>query len=278
MQRADGRRADQMRPVRIVYDAFGYAPGCVLFELGNTKVLCAVSLQTGVPPFLKGRKVGWLTAEYAMLPTAVHQRLTRDTYPKGNGRAIEISRLISRSLRAVVDLSKLGERTIVIDCDVLQADGGTRTACITGAYIALQRAIAHWVATHELSETILTDAVAAVSVGFKDSTILLDIDFAEDSAIDADYNFVLTRSGALVEVQGTAEKYPLSWSLLEQAYQIAYTGVTTLFQPLTADQLPIIPHAEDSSQAASVRSNEPKQARKSGEPLFCLKNRLVAPK
>ena len=217
VQRAHGRKFDQLRNVKISYDVFGYAPGSVLFELGNTKILCSVTMQIGVPPFLKGTKTGWLTAEYAMLPTSCKVRSAREsTQGKRNDRSIEISRLIGRSLRAVVDLSKIGERTIHIDCDVLQADGSTRTASITGAYLALKMAVEKWVSNGDIVESIITDAVVAVSAGYASNVPLLDLDYAEDSIIDADYNFVLTQSEKIIEIQGAAEKNALSWQQFDQ--------------------------------------------------------------
>ncbi|HZW60793.1 MAG TPA: ribonuclease PH, partial [Candidatus Babeliales bacterium] len=202
----------------------------VLFELGNTKVLCSISLQTGVPPFLKGKKTGWLTAEYAMLPSATTIRTPRESSTgQKNGRSIEISRLIGRSLRSVVNLQSIGEQTIMIDCDVLQADGGTRTACITGACLALSKAEMKWLASGIISKPLLIDKLAAISVGLTNQSALLDIDFAEDNACQADYNFVLTESGSIVEVQGTAEKSPITWQQMEQVYQLAQQGVSQLF-------------------------------------------------
>jgi ribonuclease PH len=180
--------------------------------MGKTKVLCAVSLQQGVPHFLRGKKTGWLTAEYSLLPASTPIRTVREiTANKRNGRTIEISRVIGRALRSVVNLDPLGEQTIFIDCDVLQADGGTRTACITGAYLALKAAVAQWLHRGIISETILIDELAAISVGLAQDTVLLDLDFIEDSATEADFNFVLTRSGKIIELQGSAEKFPIKW-------------------------------------------------------------------
>lgn len=228
--RNQGRTFDQIRPLNIMYDVFEYASASVFLELGKTKVLCAITLQNNVPPFLKGKKVGWLTAEYSMLPTATHTRKERETAVKQNGRSIEISRLIGRVLRSVVSLDQLGERTIVIDCDVVQADGGTRTACISGAYIALKIAVERWLALGKITSNILRDELAAISVGVKDNTLLLDLDFAEDSSVDADFNFVLTRSGNLVELQGSAEQKPIAWQLVEKMRLLAQKGVEEIFQ------------------------------------------------
>lgn len=231
MVRSDGRAYDQMRPLKITYGMYSCADASVLCELGNTKVLCAVSLQHNVPPFLRGKKIGWLTAEYAMLPTATQLRTEREgAAGKRNGRALEISRLIGRALRSVVNLDTFGERTIVIDCDVLQADGSTRTACITGAYLALRYAVQRWLATGQLGSTILTDDIAAVSVGMHQGRPLLDLNFAEDSAIDADFNFVMTRAGAVIEIQGAAERLPIEWSDIEAMRTVAYKGICDIFK------------------------------------------------
>ncbi len=257
------RAFDQMRDVKISYDVFGYAPGSVLFELGNTKILCSVSIASGVPHFLKGSRTGWLTAEYAMLPTSGHTRLVREsTQTKRNDRAVEISRLIGRSLRAVVDLTTLGERTIYVDCDVLQADGSTRTASITGAYIALKMAVERWLESREIAQSILIDAVSAVSVGFiKNQNALLDLDFQEDSIIDADYNFVLTKSGTIIEIQGTAEKKALSWTEFEQLKELAIKGNKQLFSLMDQSCDQIVHPKKNNAKSESV-------------PLFSLKNRL----
>lgn len=230
MIRAHGRAHDQIRHIKIMYDIFDYSAASVLFEQGRTKVLCAVTLQNTVPPFLKGKKTGWLTAEYAMLPTATHIRKERDSSHKPNGRSIEISRLIGRVLRSIVELDKLGERTIMIDCDVIQADGSTRTACISAAYLALKLAVTRWINSGKLTETVLREDVAAVSIGVVDTTILLDLDFAEDSTIDADFNFVMTRSGKIIEIQGSAEKHPISWQDIEKMNILAFKGITDIFK------------------------------------------------
>ena len=234
MKRAGGRFAHQLRPFSISYECFGYADGAVLLSMGNTKVLCAVTLQTGVPAFLKGKRTGWLTAEYALMPTSTHIRSQRESAQKYNGRSVEIARLIGRTLRTVVDLNKLGERTITIDCDVLQADGGTRTACITGAFIALRRAVAQWLENGLITESIIIDELAAISAGVKDGHALLDIDYAEDSAIDADYNFIFTRSGNIVEIQGTTESKAISWPLFNEMCSLALQGVQELFVQIDA--------------------------------------------
>src|ERR1700733_7049097 len=262
--RASGRACDQMRPVKVSYNVFGYAPGSVLFELGDTKVLCSVTLSTGVPPFLKGTRTGWLTAEYAMLPTACQTRTIRESsQAKRNDRSVEISRLIGRCLRSIVNLNALGERTIHVDCDVLQADGSTRTASITGASLALKRAVAQWVANGDLLENIMQDEIVAVSAGFLKGQALLDLDFAEDSSIDADYNFVLTRSKKIIEIQGSAEKNAISWQQFDVLKELAIKGIDSVF--LTLDKSP-------EQNGAAHDTYQPSTAFKGS--LFSLKNRL----
>jgi len=229
-KRHDGRNYNELRPLRVSYDLYGYGDSSLLLQIGNTKVLCSVSLQPGVPGFLRGKNTGWLSAEYAMLPTATMVRKQRETTTmRKNGRSVEISRLIGRCLRSIVRLDLLGERTIMIDCDVLQADGGTRTACITGAYVALERAVRQWLANRVLRENLLKDAIGAISVGFKNGKPLLDLDFKEDSSTVADFNFVLTKAGSLVEVQGTAEQDPLDWQAFNEVCAVASKGVQDIF-------------------------------------------------
>ncbi|TET06556.1 ribonuclease PH [Candidatus Dependentiae bacterium] len=229
MWRQNNRTYNQLRKVKISYNLFGYAPGNVLFEMGNTKVLCSVMMQKGVPFFLKGSKTGWLTAEYALLPAATTIRTQREaTLLKRNGRSVEISRLIGRSLRSIVQLDNIGEKTILVDCDVLQADGGTRTACLTGAYLALEVAEQYWLERDIIPESIIKDALAAISVGVIDNQVYLDLDYSEDNRAGADFNFVLTSSGKLIEVQGSAEKTALSWEIFEQLRQLACKGIVKL--------------------------------------------------
>lgn len=229
--RSGNRAPDDMRLLKVTYDVFEYAAGSVLFEVGRTKVLCAVTLQNGVPHFLRGKRRGWLTAEYALLPVSTPIRTVREvTSNKRNGRTIEISRLVGRALRSVSNLQVLGEQTIFIDCDVLQADGGTRTACITGAFLALRAAEANWKARGVIPYGFLKDDVAAISVGVGNHVAYLDMDFAEDSSIDADFNFVLTRSGSVVEVQGTSEADPVTWEDFELARSYALKGSQELFE------------------------------------------------
>jgi ribonuclease PH len=230
--RAANRAYDQLRPLKVTYGVYPYAAGSTLFEMGNTKVLCAVTLQNGVPHFLRGKKTGWMTAEYSLLPSATPVRTVREiTANRRSGRVIEISRLIGRALRSVCDLSVLGEQTIFIDCDVLQADGGTRTASITGAFLALRAAQERWKLQGMITgqSSVIRDELAAVSVGLGDSGPLLDMDFAEDSVIDADYNFVLTRSGKVVEIQGAAEQAPIGWDNYEHMRILAVQGAQELF-------------------------------------------------
>lgn len=248
--RSGQRSHDQLRPLRVSYDIFKYASGSTLFEMGNTKVLCSVTLQQGVPHFLRGKKTGWLTAEYSLLPASTPIRTVREvTANKRSGRTIEISRLIGRSLRSVVNLDALGEQTIFMDCDVLQADGGTRTACITGAYLALRAAQGAWLSEGLLTDKLLIDELAAVSVGIADNVPLLDLDFVEDSATEADFNFVLTRSGKLIEIQGSAERFPLTWDQYDSMRALGLKGVEELFNFYDK-----YPYAQQESMAAHVVS------------------------
>jgi ribonuclease PH len=229
-KRINDRAHNQLRPIKITYDIFEYAAGSLLYEIGKTKVLCAVTMQPGVPPFLRTKKTGWLTAEYSMLPAATQTRTVRDSSSgKRNGRSVEISRMIGRVLRSIVKLDGIGERTIFIDCDVQQADGGTRTACITGACLALKLASDRWCQEGIIERPLLTEEVAAISVGLLENNVLLDVDFDEDSLLDADFNIVITRSGKLVEIQGTAEKKSLSWEQFEQIRLRAVQGITEIF-------------------------------------------------
>jgi ribonuclease PH len=227
--RASGRKASELRSVRITRRYTRHAEGAVLMECGDTRVLCTASIEDKVPGFLKGRGKGWLTAEYGMLPRSTTSRMQREAAAgKQSGRTQEIQRLIGRSLRAVADLSALGERTIQIDCDVLQADGGTRTASITGAFVALHDA-ARWLMDQAaLAQWPLTDTVAAVSVGIHDGVPLLDLDYDEDSCCETDMNVVMTGSGGLVEVQGTAEGKPFSRAQLEAMLDLASSGIRQL--------------------------------------------------
>lgn len=228
--RANGRSYNALRPLAVEYDIYPYATGSALFHLGNTKVACSVMLQPGVPPFLKGKKTGWLTAEYSLLPASTQVRTVREiSAQKRNGRNIEISRLIGRVLRSIVTLDPIGEQTIFIDCDVMVADGGTRVASISGAYLALKLAVKRWIEQGLISHTIITDELAAVSVGFKDGYALLDLDCCEDNTVDADFNFIVTRSNKLLEIQGGAERAPISWEDFDQMRLLALAGAQELF-------------------------------------------------
>lgn len=220
--RADGRRAGDLRKIRVVPGVQKHAEGSVLFELGETKVVCAASVEERVPPFLRGAGKGWVTAEYAMLPRATTTRSQREGRTgRIQGRTQEIQRLIGRSLRAVVDLEPLGERTITVDCDVLQADGGTRTASINGAWIALWQAGSRLARTGLISKNPVREPVAAVSVGMLKGRILVDLDYEEDSKAQVDMNVVMTGSGNLIEVQGTAEGEPFSRDQLDRMLKAA---------------------------------------------------------
>lgn len=228
IRRADGRTADELRPTRITLGAQAFAEGSALIEAGMTRVLCAVSVEDKVPRFLRGTGRGWVTAEYAMLPRATHTRAQRERTPRG--RSQEIQRLIGRSLRAAVDMDKLGERTFTVDCDVLQADGGTRTAAITGAYVALHQAFAALAADGMLAEMPLRTAVAATSVGIVEGAVMLDLCYDEDSCADADFNVVMTAAGEFVELQGSAERAPFSRDALDEALAAAERGIRRLIR------------------------------------------------
>jgi ribonuclease PH len=225
MSRIDGRAPDQLRPVRITRQWLDHAEGSVLVEFGRTRVLCAASVTEGVPRWRKGSGLGWVTAEYAMLPRSTHTRSDRESVRgKLGGRTHEISRLVGRSLRAVIDHQALGENTIVLDCDVLQADGGTRTAAITGAYVALADAVSHLRGKGALVGEPLTGSLAAVSVGVVDGTAMLDLQYEEDVRAETDMNVVMTGDGHYVEVQGTAEGRPFDRALLDELLDLAATG------------------------------------------------------
>lgn len=227
--RAQQRGPAQLRPVELIRHYTKHAEGSVLVKFGDTHVICTASIDEKVPPFLRGKGQGWLTAEYGMLPRSTGSRMDREAARgKQSGRTQEIQRLIGRSLRAVIDLSKLGERTIQIDCDVIQADGGTRTASITGGYIALHDAVAHLLAKGLLSASPLTDSVAAISVGVYQGVPVLDLDYIEDSGCDTDMNVVMTGSGGIVEVQGTAEGAPFQRAEMEAMLDLAQAGIGEL--------------------------------------------------
>jgi ribonuclease PH len=230
MARIDGRSATQLRPVRISVDFLDYAEGSVLIAAGNTRVLCAATVEERVPPFLEGRGQGWVTAEYNMLPRATLTRSPREREGRVSGRTQEIQRLIGRSLRAVVDMHALGPRTIILDCDVLQADGGTRTASITGAYIALYRACSLLVKHGLIATNPIKTAVAAISVGVVDGRILLDLNYAEDSHADVDFNVVMTAKHEFVEVQGTGEGGVFDHATMDSLVTLAEQGIIQLLE------------------------------------------------
>jgi ribonuclease PH len=226
LNRNDGRRADELRPLELVPDFLEQPHGSVLFSQGKTKLLCTASIQDGVPRWLYGKGRGWLTAEYSLLPASTGDRTEREaSRGKQGGRTIEIQRLIGRSIRAVTDFEALGERTLWVDCDVLQADGGTRCAAITAAYVAARRALDRF----GLSKA-LTGSIAAVSVGIVEGEALLDLDYSEDSQAEVDMNVVMTGDGALVEVQATAERTPFTRARLDELLELAAVGIEELAQ------------------------------------------------
>ena len=227
--RPSKRQPDELRPISIERAVSLYAEGSCLIKFGNTHVLCSATLEDRLPPWLKGKGKGWVTAEYSMLPRATLERTRREvTQGHPSGRTQEIQRLIGRSLRTVVDLDKLGERQITIDCDVLQADGGSRTAAITGAWVALSDCIAWMKARDMVKADVLKDQVAAISCGVSNGVPVLDLDYVEDSEADADSNFVMTGKGGIVEIQGTAEKTPFSEETFNQLLGLAKKGIKEL--------------------------------------------------
>lgn len=229
--RPSGRRADELRRLSITRHYTKHAEGSVLVEFGDTKVLCTASVEEQLPSFLRGRGQGWITAEYGMLPRSTHTRSQREAAKgKQSGRTQEIQRLIGRSLRSIVDLKELGERQITVDCDVIQADGGTRCAAITGACVAVRDAVSGLIRSGKLTVSPLRDMVAAVSVGICGGLAVLDLDYAEDSACETDMNVVMTGSGGFVEVQGTAEGAPFSRVELDELLELARAGVARIIQ------------------------------------------------
>jgi ribonuclease PH len=227
--RPDGRKADELRRIKITNNYIKSAEGSVMIEMGDTKVICTATVEDSVPPFLRGRGTGWVTAEYAMLPRSSQQRISRERNKVG-GRTHEIQRLIGRSLRSVVDMETLGERTVLIDCDVVQADGGTRTASITGSYIALVDALRGLLKSGKIETMPVRDHLAAVSVGIVGNKPVLDLCYQEDSAAAVDMNLVMTGSGKIVEVQGTAEKEPFSKTELAQLLALGEKGIKALIR------------------------------------------------
>lgn len=231
MQRLDGRLEGQLRPVEMEVGYINTAPGAVLMQMGETKVICTVSCEERVPPFLIGSQKGWLTAEYSMLPGSSPRRVAREgASGKINSRSREIQRLIGRSLRAAIDLERLGERTLYIDCDVIQADGGTRTASITGAYVALCAAVDRLIEDGVLKESPLQRAVAAISVGVVEGQVLLDLCYEEDVRAETDMNVVMAEGGGIIEIQGTAEGMPFTREQTDLMLDFAGQGISELLQ------------------------------------------------
>ena len=228
--RPSNRKNNQLRPIKLTRHYTCYAEGSVLVEFGKTKVICSASIEDRVPRFLSNKGQGWLTAEYGMLPRSTNTRMRREAKYNQGGRTMEIQRLISRSLRSVVDLFALGERTIILDCDVLQADGSTRTASVTGAYVALVDAIRSLQYSKRISTDPLLAAVASISVGIFRDEAILDLDYAEDFVAETDMNVVMNDAGEFIEIQGTAEKSPFSDSQLEQMLALAKYGINELFE------------------------------------------------
>jgi ribonuclease PH len=227
--RTDGRKADELRPVKITRNYTKYAEGSVLVEFGDTKVICNASVLKEVPPFIKGKGIGWVTAEYSMLPRATGTRTQRDSSKgKPNGRSLEIQRLLGRALRAVIDTGKTGERTIMLDADVIQADGGTRTAAITGCFVAMQDAINRLVAMGEIHQNAIKTNVAAVSVGIVDGAEVLDLNYEEDSSAEVDMNVVMTSAGEFIEIQSTAERKTFNEEKLKNMLKLARKGIEEL--------------------------------------------------
>lgn len=227
--RTDGRLNNQIREVKIIPEIVRYAEGSVRIEMGNTHIICTASVEEGVPKWLMGSGSGWITAEYGMLPRSTHTRIQREK-AASSGRSLEISRLIGRSLRAAVDLKKLGERQIYVDCDVIQADGGTRTAAITGGFVALALALKFLREQEKIKTSPLSGYLAAISVGIKGDTPILDLNYDEDSTIQTDMNFVMNQAGELIEVQGTAESKPFTQAQLFQMVELAESGCKNLFR------------------------------------------------
>lgn len=259
LHRPLGRAANELRPVHIELGVQKYAEGSALISFGETRVLVAASVENTVPPFLRDTGKGWLTAEYSMLPRATSSRTTREvTKGKPSGRTSEIQRLIGRSLRAAVDLSLLGERTLMVDCDVLQADGGTRTAAITGAYVATVLACTKLLLTRDLTRFPVVEQVAAVSVGLVQGTPLLDLEYVEDQQAEVDMNVVATASGSLVEVQGTGEGTTFSRRQLDDMLDLALAGISRLVEAQKAVLAPSMAEVEEVSQRGKRPQATPK--------------------
>mgnify|MGYP001219227608 CR=1 FL=1 len=230
MKRQDGRSANQLRPISFFRNATKHAEGSVIVEFGDTRVLCNATVSNGVPRFIKGEGQGWITAEYGMLPRSTGERMNREaSRGKQGGRTLEIQRLIGRSLRSSVDLNSMGEYTITIDCDVLQADGGTRTASITGAYVALSDAFSYMIKNKLINESPLKEMIAAVSVGIIENNSILDLNYIEDSNAETDMNIVMSSNGDFIEIQGTAEGKPFTRDQLSEMLALAEEGIKALF-------------------------------------------------
>ena len=229
--RSDGRSLDQLRPITITRDFTCYAEGSVLIEYGNTKVICNASVEAGVPSFLRGKETGWITAEYGMLPRSTGSRMQREaSQRKQGGRTMEIQRLIGRSLRSSINMDLLGENTIVIDCDVIQADGGTRTASITGGYVALEDAVNSAINEGLIESNPIKEMIASVSVGIQEGNALLDLNYKEDSTAETDMNVVMNNKNNFIEIQGTSEKRPFTYQELEHMLELAKKGISELFE------------------------------------------------
>ena len=230
MKRQDGRSANQLRPISFFRNATKHAEGSVIVEFGDTRVLCNATVSNGVPRFIKGEGQGWITAEYGMLPRSTGERMNREaSRGKQGGRTLEIQRLIGRSLRSSVDLNSMGEYTITIDCDVLQADGGTRTAAITGGYVALSDAFSYMIKNKLINESPLKEMIAAVSVGIIENNSILDLNYIEDSNAETDMNIVMSSNGDFIEIQGTAEGKPFTRDQLSEMLALAEEGIKALF-------------------------------------------------
>jgi ribonuclease PH len=273
--RKNKRAFNQLRRLRVTYNIFDFADGSLLFECGRTKIMCAVTLQHGVPQFMRGEKSGWLTAEYAMLPAATRPRTVRDAHgSRPNQRNVEISRLIGRALRAVCDLSVLGEYTITVDCDVLQADAGTRTASISAASVAIALAQEVWLKKGFISAPVLKEKIAAVSIGYMQGSLILDPDYSEDSVMDADVNFILTASKNLIEVQGGAEKNQFSWATLHDMYELACHGVEEIFTFFERTEKAYFSPAQKDKEIVPQQKQRPEKESSEKLPLFSLQNRF----
>jgi len=254
--RLDGRAPEEMRPVRMTRNFLKHPEGSVLIEVGNTKVICTATVEERVPPFMRGQGKGWVTAEYGMLPRATSMRNQREsTKGRPGGRTMEIQRLVGRALRSVVDLERLGERTIWLDCDVIQADGGTRTASITGAYVAMVDALAHLMQQQAITQWPVRDFLAAVSVGVVDEIVMLDLVYDEDSRATVDMNVVMTGTGKYVEIQGTGEAAPFTPQQLEQMLRYAAAGIEQIIRvqkEAVAEWLPLFSPLTEASAPSTT--------------------------